>query len=77
MDWTVFIGPWPAVVQEVTLNSSDYYQLIGSSFIISNFTPFIVRLTCKLKVMYTEDFQLLSAETRDINFYPITILESC
>ena len=73
MEWTV-VGP--ASVQQVTSNTSDY-QLVGSSLIISNFTPFIVRLTCKLTVRGTEEFPLLQKpEVRNFNFEPITIKSS-
>ena len=58
----------------VDSNSSDY-KLDGSSLIISNFTPFIVKLTCILTVMATTDFPFLGNEEprRNFNFEPITI----
>ena len=59
-------------VETVDSNSSDY-KLVGSSLIISNFNPFIVKLICRLTVRGTDDFVLQPAERRDFSFQPITI----
>ena len=70
MVWTV-IGTGGA--QTDTSKSSDY-QLVGSSLIISSFTPFIVRLICTLTVSGTQDFLFFQVqEVRSLSFYPVTI----